>query len=291
VGIQIFPRNCRRAALRILSSVLVAYLGLCAFLYARQSRFLFVPNLVVDTTPAEFGCSSFEELSIGPNRLHGWWMPGSSPLTLIYHHGNAGNVGDNSEHACRLNKFGFNVLIFDYRGYGHSKGDFPSEQSVYEDADAAWAFATQEKKMLPRDIVLYGHSLGSAVAIEMATRHPDAAGLIAESGFTSVYDMGKRDPAFNFFPLNVLLHQRMDSISKVPKLKMPALFIHGEADRLIPADMSRTLHAAAPEPKRLLLVPRGGHDNSAAAGGELYKNAVLEFAGSLQTHARAVTAQ
>jgi uncharacterized protein len=260
--------------------LLVAYLFLCAFLYARQTRFLFVPHLEVEMSPGDFGCKG-EPVAIGPNKLAGYWLPGTGTQTLIYHHGNGGNVGDNAEHACRLNQFGFTVLIFDYRGYGNSKGDFPSEQQVYEDSEAAWEFATKQKQVSPRDIILYGHSLGAAVAIEMATRHPNASGLIAESAFTSVYEMGRRNVAFNLFPLRLLINQEMDSISKVPALKMPVLFIHGEADTLVPAEMSRALHAAAPEPKRLLLVPRGGHDNSAAVGRGLYRESVVAFAASL----------
>jgi uncharacterized protein len=266
--------------LRVLSALLVAYLGFCAFLYARQTHFLFVPHMEVEMTPADFGCKG-EQVTIGPNKLDGYWLPGTGAQTLIYHHGNGGNVGDNAEHACRLNKFGFTVLVFDYRGYGNSKGDFPSEQAVYEDSEAAWSFATQQKQVPARDIILYGHSLGAAVAIEMATRHPNASGLIEESGFSSVYDMAKRDKVFRFFPVSLLVNQRLDSIHKVTRIKMPVLIIHGARDKVVPAEMADALYAAANEPKKKLIVATAGHENTAAMGGDDYKRAVLDFAHAL----------
>jgi uncharacterized protein len=282
VLIRVFPENGKRAALRILSALLVAYLGFCAFLYARQSHFLFVPHMEVEMTPKDFGCKG-EQVAIGPNKLDGFWLPGTDAQTLIYHHGNGGNVGDNAEHACRLNKFGFNVLVFDYRGYGNSKGNFPSEQRVYEDSEAAWDFATRQKQVAPREIILYGHSLGAAVAIEMATRHPNASGLIEESGFSSVYEMATRDKVFQFFPVSLLVNQRMDSVHKLPKIKMPVLIIHGARDKVIPVEMADELYRAANEPKQKLIVATAGHENTAAMGGDEYKRAVLDFARALTT--------
>ncbi|MBI2682991.1 MAG: alpha/beta fold hydrolase, partial [Acidobacteriales bacterium] len=225
-----------------------------------------------------------------PNRLHGWWLKGSSPLTLIYHHGNGGNVGANADHACRLNQYGFSVLLFDYRGYGLSDGEFPSEQRVYEDADAAWRF-TVEKGTAPRNILLYGHSLGGAVAVEMAMRHPDAAGLIVESSFTSILEMAKLDRVFRYFPLALLLDQSMDSIHKVPKLKMPVLFMHGTADAIVPPEMSRALEIAAARPKSLVFIRGAGHEDCAAVGGAAYRNAVIQFAAGLPAAGPALAAK
>ena len=268
----------------MLSALLVAYLGFCALLYARQTHFLFVPHTEVEMSPQDFGCQG-EQVAIGPHKLDGYWLPGTGTQTLIYHHGNGGNVGDNAEHACRLNKFGFNVLVFDYRGYGNSKGNFPSEQAVYEDAEAAWNFATQQKHVAPRDVILYGHSLGAAAAIEMAARHPSASGLIEESGFSSVYDMANRDKVFRYFPVRLILTQHMDSIHKLPRIKMPVLIIHGARDKVIPVEMADALYAAANEPKKKLIVATAGHEDTAAMGGDAYKNAVLDFAHALTTQA------
>jgi pimeloyl-ACP methyl ester carboxylesterase len=238
----------------------------------------------IEANPQDYGCK-FEEVTFGPHGVHGYWLASNAAQTLIYHHGNGGNVGDNSEHACRLNKFGFNVLVFDYRGYGNSKGEFPSEHAVYQDAEVAWDFATQQKRIAPREIIIYGHSLGAAVAIEMARRHPNASGLISESGFTSVYEMAKRDKLFRFFPVRLIVHQEMDSISKLPQINMPVLIIHGARDKVVPADMAEELYAAANQPKQKLIVPAGGHDNTAAIGGDDYKRAVLGFAQTLSKQA------
>jgi fermentation-respiration switch protein FrsA (DUF1100 family) len=123
----------------------------------------------------------------------------------------------------------------------------------------------------------------------MASRHPEAAGLIAESTFTSIYDMGTRDGTFLVFPLRLLLHQRMDSIAKMRSLRVPVLFIHGADDHLVPAAMSRMLFEAAPQPKTLLLVPYAGHENAAAVGGETYRSGVLRFAGSVGARAAVAT--
>lgn len=250
------------------------YLGACAYFYFCQRQFLFNPDLVVTATPKEFGCA-FEEVKISPNALSAYWIPGTSAKTLIMHHGNSGNIGHYAQRACRLNKIGFSVLVFDYRGFGKSAGEFPSESRIYEDAEAAWSFVTQNRNAIAGNVVLYGHSLGAAVAIEMGIRHPDAAAVIAESGFSSVYDMSILDPKFRFFPVSLLLNQRLDSINKVASLKMPVLFAHGEKDTDVPATMSEKLFAAALEPKKLLVIAGAGHDDVIAIGGSYYADALL----------------
>jgi fermentation-respiration switch protein FrsA (DUF1100 family) len=259
-----------------LVSVVALYVSVCGYLYFQQTRFVFTPRAEVKATPEQYGCV-FEEVSIPPNSLNAYWLPSGGTKTVVLHHGNEGNIGDYAERACALRKMGLSVLLFDYRGYGKSKGEFPSESRVYEDAEAAWDYLKQYKHILASDIVLYGHSLGAAVAIEMATRHPDAAAVIAESGFTSVYDMGILDPKFKLFPVSLILNQRMDSISKVANLKVPLLIIHGTDDKAVPASMSEALFAAAAERKKLLLVANAEHDNVATVGGDDYRLAVTEF--------------
>jgi pimeloyl-ACP methyl ester carboxylesterase len=278
------PKSSGRTARRVAAVAVLlvaAYLGVCAFIYMRQARFIFAPNTTAYATPGDFDCT-FEELTIGNSRLHGYWLPGPGAHTVIYHHGNSGNVTSTLRTACNLNRLGFNVLTFDYRGYGSSEGDYPSEQSVYEDADAVWAYVTKEKSVAPLNVILHGFSLGAAVAIESAIRHPEAGGLIAESGFTSICEMGLRDPLFRWLPLSLLVNQQLDSIVKVPRLAMPVLFIHGTDDPIVPAAMAESLHAAAPQPKQLLIVKGGGHGNLADTAGEDYARAILSFAGSLQ---------
>ena len=197
---------------------------------------------------------------------------------VLYLHGNGSNVGANVEHANRFHRLGLSVFLIDYRGYGKSQGDFPSESRVYEDAQQAWDYLVKQRGINPHQIYIYGHSLGGAVAIDLAVRHPEAAGLIVEGSFTSVRAMVDfQKPMFALFPIDLLLRQRFDSLSKVDRLKIPVLFIHGTADSVVPAQMSQKLFDAAPEPKQLYMVPEGGHNNAAQIGGAEYLHRVKEF--------------
>ncbi|WP_293305017.1 alpha/beta fold hydrolase [Microcoleus sp. PH2017_22_RUC_O_B] len=197
---------------------------------------------------------------------------------VLYLHGNGSNVGANVEHANRFHRLGVSVFLIDYRGYGKSQGDFPSESRVYEDAQQAWDYLVKQRGINPNQIYIYGHSLGGAIAIDLAVRHPEAAGLIVEGSFTSIRAMVNfQQPQFLMFPIDLLLTQRFDSLSKVDRLQMPVLFIHGTADSVVPAEMSKKLFDAAPEPKQLYMVPNGGHNNAAQIGGAEYLQRVRQF--------------
>ncbi|MEG5171910.1 alpha/beta fold hydrolase [Microcoleus sp. B3-D7] len=200
---------------------------------------------------------------------------------VLYLHGNASNVGANVEHAYRFHRLGLSVFVMDYRGYGKSQGDFPSESQVYEDAQLAWDYLVKQRGINPNQIYLYGHSLGGAIAIDLAVRHPEAAGLIVEGSFTSTRAMVNfQKGLFWMFPIDFLLTQRFDSLSKVDRLQMPVLFIHGTADNVVPVEMSKKLFDAAPEPKQLYIVPEGGHTNVAQIGGAEYLQILSQFLGS-----------
>ena len=200
---------------------------------------------------------------------------------VLYLHGNGSNVGANVEHANRFHRLGLSVFLIDYRGYGKSQGDFPSESQVYEDAQLAWDYLVQQRGVNPNQIYIYGHSLGGAIAIDLAVRHPEAAGLIVEGSFTSTRAMVNfQKGLFWLFPIDLLLTQRFDSLSKVDRLQMPVLFIHGTADNVVPVEMSKKLFDAAPEPKQLYIVPDGGHNNVAQIGGAEYLQIVSQFLGS-----------
>jgi pimeloyl-ACP methyl ester carboxylesterase len=200
---------------------------------------------------------------------------------VLYLHGNGSNVGANVEHANRFHRLGLSVFAIDYRGYGKSQGDFPSESQVYEDAQLAWDYLVKQRGVNPHQIYIYGHSLGGAIAIDLAVRHPEAAGLIVEGSFTSTRAMVDfQKGLFWLFPIDWLLTQRFDSLSKVDRLQMPVLFIHGTADNVVPVEMSKKLFDAAPEPKQLYIVPDGGHNNVAQIGGAEYLQIVSQFLGS-----------
>ncbi|ABF39414.1 Alpha/beta hydrolase [Candidatus Koribacter versatilis Ellin345] len=266
---------------KIARILLIVYAVLCLVLVFAQSHMLYFPQPVIESTPEDYN-AQYEQVWIpgaDNSKLYAWWLPSQDPAapTLIYFHGNYGNVGSNAEQASRLARTCCNVLLFDYRGYGRSAGPFPSEKRIYADAEAAYNYAVTQKKVSPNHIVFYGHSLGGGVAFEMAKRHGDAAGLIAESTFTSVADRAALDPLYRFFPVRLLVHQRFDSIHKIAAIHMPMLVIAGTGDTTIPYAMSEQLYRSAPPNSELLLIPGAGHDNPAVVGGAKYIEAVKRF--------------
>ncbi|TAG89911.1 MAG: alpha/beta fold hydrolase [Oscillatoriales cyanobacterium] len=197
---------------------------------------------------------------------------------VLHLHGNGLNVGANVEHANRFHRLGLSVFLIDYRGYGKSQGEFPTESQVYEDAELAWNYLVKQRGINPNQIYIYGHSLGGAIAIDLAIRHPEAAGLIVQGSFTSARAMVDfQSSLYRIFPIDLLLTQRFDSIAKVDRLQMPVLFIHGTADTVVPFEMSKKLFDSAPEPKQLYIVPDAGHNNVAELAGNQYLERVSQF--------------
>jgi uncharacterized protein len=172
---------------------------------------------------------------------------------------------------------GLSVFAFDYRGYGKSEGEFPSETAIYADAERAWDYLIKDQKIPPEKIVIYGHSLGGAIAINLATQHPNAGGLIVQSSFTTALEMAKRNWWTAIVPVNVLMNQRFESISKVSQLQMPVLYLHGTADTLIPFEMSQRLFEKTRSPKQLKLFPGAGHNDLPEVGGAVYNQSVKDF--------------
>lgn len=270
----------------------IGYSAACLFLFAAQGKFIFFPARAIETTPKDFQLGYQDVVLPIPTKtgaaetVHGWWIPAlersvnrrESGKVLLYLHGNGLNVGANVEHANRFHRLGLSVFLIDYRGYGKSQGDFPSESRVYEDAQLAWDYLVKQRGIKPSQIYIYGHSLGGAIAIDLAVRHPEAAGLIVEGSFTSARAMVDfQAGVYRVFPIDLLLTQRFDSIAKVDRLQMPVLFIHGSADTVVPTQMSKKLFDAAPEPKQFYIVPDGGHNNSAQIGGAEYLLRVRQF--------------
>ena len=270
-------------------AVAIFYTAVCLFLIFRQTHFIFFPSPVIQTTP-EFFNLSYQEVWLpvasgdqAVERIHGWWMPAATNAkVLLYLHGNGINIGANVAHANRFHQLGFSVLLIDYRGYGRSEGGFPTEARVYADAAAAWNYLVKQRQIQPSQIFIYGHSLGGAIAIALAVQHPEAAGLIVEGSFTSIGKMVEHQGNYWMFPVDLILNQRFDSISKVRSLQMPVLFIHGTADSVVPSAMSQLLYTAAPEPKQLVLIPGAGHNDLAEVGGSQYLQAVQKFVQKVQ---------
>lgn len=270
-----------KSALVLAGLLGIAYLSVCLYLYGRQTRMIFFPSAHIEVMPIAFKLEHEEVwLPLDRDQLHGWWLPasGTEVGVLLYLHGNGVNIGANIDQAQRFHQIGFSVLLMDYRGYGRSQGQFPNEQQVYQDAEAMWTYLTQTRQIPPERIFVYGHSLGGAISIELAMRHPTFAGLIVDGSFTSIREMVNLDPTLRIFPIDALLTQRFESIRKVPHLQMPVLFIHGLADEKVPAHMSQKLYEMAPEPKQLYLVPDAGHNNVAEVAGADYLQTVKQFA-------------
>ena len=199
---------------------------------------------------------------------------------VFYLHGARWNLTGNLNRIGQLHQFGFSVFAIDYRGFGKSDGDLPSEATVYEDARAGWNWVIAHEPDPARRFI-YGHSLGGAVAVDLAAslggEGDGARGLIIESTFTNFADMTS-EITRGLIP-SIMLSQKFDSVGKIARVKMPVLVVHGEGDRFVPVRFSEALYKAAPTPKRLLLVPNGSHNNSLSIGGSDYHRALIDFFG------------
>ncbi|HZQ63521.1 MAG TPA: alpha/beta fold hydrolase [Casimicrobiaceae bacterium] len=216
-------------------------------------------------------------------RIHGWWWPAeqkNAPVVL-YLHGARWNLTGQLRRIAQLRDFGFSVFAIDYRGFGASDGDLPSETTVYEDAQTAWNWITQRERDPSRRFI-YGHSLGGAVAVELASRlsheQQKVGGLIVESSFTSLADVASA-MSYPWLPVGLILSQKFDSLSKIAELAMPVLIVHGANDSYVPPRLSEALYAAAPGPKKLLLVDGASHNNSMWVGEDEYRQAITQLFG------------
>jgi uncharacterized protein len=299
----------KKIGFSLVGILLSGYLSACGYLFVKQRQVIYYPAKALYSNPAapEYQIPYEDvQFAIDPHqptgqRLTGWWLPAptpqekldllpaepqrilTQPKVLLYLCGVGPNIGAPNylTRVKALRQLGFSVLIFDYRGYGRSDGDFPQEQQIYADASAAWNYLTQTRKIAPQDIVIYGESMGGAVAIDLAQRQPQAYGLIVQSSFTAMADVIKRRGEwYSQFPIDILLTEKFDSVTKVKTLKVPVLFIHGTDDRIVPVDMSQTLYAQAPEPKMLWLVEAGAHVRIYHPQ-QSYLKAIQRFLGSI----------
>jgi len=209
-------------------------------------------------------------------KIHGWYFPTQdAQTTVLFFHGNAGNLSDRFHWMTKLAEIPAKVLIIDYRGYGKSEGS-PSEEGLYLDAEAAWDWLVEEKGTRPEDIVIYGNSLGGGPAAELALRKSPKA-LVMMSTFTSAKDMAAK--MFSILPVRGFVRTNFASVDKVPRIKSPKLFIHGELDDLVPFHMGVKLHEVALEPKTWLPLPRAGHNDITSLHGNRIVDEIREFLG------------
>jgi len=209
-------------------------------------------------------------------QLHAWWLPADDPNApvALYLHGARWNLTGSVTRIPRWKQLGYSVLAVDYRGFGQSTDVAPTEALAYEDAEAAFDYLGRLAPGRPRLIV--GHSLGGAIATDLAVRHPEAAGLVLEATFTSAEEMVDRS-AWGMLPVSLILTQKFDALSKIARVHMPVLVIHGTDDAIVPFAMGERLYAAANAPKRFVRVEGAGHHNLSGVAFDEYRKALGEL--------------
>jgi uncharacterized protein len=261
--------------------VVLSYLGIALFLYLYQDRMVFVPHRGLEATPATVGLT-FEDVELTTEdgiRVHGWYLPAPHPApTLLFFHGNAGNISHRLASLQIFHQLGVNTLIIDYRGFGRSEGR-PSEQGTYHDATAAWRYLTETRKTPAGEIVIFGRSLGGAVAAWLAERVSPRA-LILESAFLSIPEVGAE--SYPFLPVRLLSRFKYETGRHVAAVQVPVLIAHSPDDEVIGFRHGETLFRMANPPKQFLRFS-GPHNGGFLDSGESYTGGLAAFLASLGT--------
>ena len=260
-------------------------LAAALFLRWSEPHMIYFPLREIEQTPAAIGLP-FEEVTpraADGVQIHGWFVAANvaAAPTVLFFHGNAGNISHRLEKLAILHELGMSVLLIDYRGYGRSEGK-PDEPGLYLDARAAHAYLTRMRGIPERQIILYGESLGSAVAVDLAAES-QVGGLILEAPFTSVADVGR--DVYPFLPVGLLARSKYDSLGKIARIRVPLLVLHSREDEIFPMRHAEQLLAAAPEPKRLVELA-GGHNDAFLVSENNYRGALQEFIVSLTARDR-----
>jgi uncharacterized protein len=289
MSIPVYGRRWARA-LVIAASIALLSGGGCAQLAQKERELVFriEPGVASWYSGLPGGVQEMDIPVNGREHMHAWWWPAEDPSApaVLYLHGSRWNLTGHVTRIAQLRDFGFSVLAIDYRGFGKSRGELPSERTVYEDAEIAWARLVELQPDARRRFI-YGHSLGGAVAVELAYRLAKtsaangagtAGGLIVESSFTTLADIA--DVVANTrWPIRWLLSQKFDSVHKIARVDLPVLLVHGTEDRYVPPRFSTALFEAAKSPKKLLMVEGGTHNNSMRRGAAEYRQALHELFG------------
>jgi uncharacterized protein len=250
-----------RALLTTVATFAAVYLALVLFVYATQSRLVYFPEMPgrqLTASPADIGLA-FEDVRIRTNdaiELHGWFVPaGAGAATVLFLHGNAGNISHRLDWLKILNGLGLAVLLLDYRGYGQSTGS-PSEAGTYEDARAAWSYLTGVRNIAPRRVIIFGESLGGAVAAHLA-QNVSPGGLITTSAFTSAPDLARH--FYWYLPVRLIARIQYRTADYVARVRAPVLIIHSREDEIVPFAHGQALYARAAEPKEFVEI-HGDHN-------------------------------
>ncbi|MFH1214956.1 MAG: alpha/beta hydrolase [Pseudomonadota bacterium] len=251
------------------------YLCLGATLFVNQGRFIYFPDRILSTTPAQLGLpyQSVTIDTIDGVKLHGWFIPADSDKSVIlFCHGNGGNISHRLETIDIIHRLGHPLFIFDYRGYGKSEGH-PTETGTYLDVEAAWNYLIHEQKIPASRIILFGRSLGGPIAAWISSRKAPRA-CILESSFTSAPAMAAA--MYPFFPAGILCRFRYDTLAAVKNINCPLLIIHSPEDEIIPFRHGLTLFEAAHEPKTFLQI-NGNHNSGFLLSGKFYEEGLATF--------------
>lgn len=252
-----------------------AYMAVAAFAYFQQSRYVFFPSRDVSVTPEHLGMS-YETVRISTSdglSLDAWYVPTEPHRgVLLFLHGNAGNISHRLESLRVFHDLGLSTLIIDYRGYGRSEGR-PGEPGIYRDADAAWTYLVNERGVSPDSIVVFGRSLGGAVATWLAKRYAPRA-LIIESTFTSIPDLGAE--LYPLMPVRLLARIRFDALSRIARAECPVLVVHSREDEIVPFSHGERLYEAASPPKDFLEL-HGSHNDAMFMSGNQYIESLGAF--------------
>jgi len=254
------------------------YAALSIYVYFMQSGLIFYPNMPgrnLVSTPENIGLTyqDVEFVTEDKVKLHGWFIPNKNAKgTVLFFHGNAGNISHRLDSIAIFNRLELNVFIIDYRGYGQSEGKI-TEKGTYLDAEAAWNYLIHTRGISEKQIIIFGRSLGASIASRLASKHTPAA-LIIESGFTSVPSMGQR--FYPFLPIRWLTHFRYDTKQYVKNISSPVLVAHSKDDEIIPYQEGREIFEAAPEPKQFLEM-QGGHNDGFIVSGASYIKGLEAF--------------
>lgn len=261
--------------LSLLKIGVVAYIGICVVLWLRQSRMVYFPSNTVGASPNDIKLD-YEDVYFSAAdgvKLNGWFLPCDKPRgSMLICHGNGGNIGDRLPQIQLFHELGFNVFIFDYRGYGRSMGK-PSEQGTYQDVLAAWNYLVETRGIPENKIALHGRSLGGAIATWLASQRNPAA-LVIEATFTSIPDIGAK--LYPYLPIRLICTYSYNTVNYIKQIKCPVLIAHSKDDEMIPFSHGQALFQAAAEPKRLVALS-GSHNEGEAFFPDEYRAMLSNF--------------
>lgn len=254
---------------------IIAYVGFAALLVVFQSRMIYLPISEIQMTPDSIGLA-FEDVTFETDdeiQVTGWFIPAeSAEKTVLFCHGNGGNISHRIDTIRIFHELGLNTFIFDYRGYGRSTGK-PTEKGTYRDADTAWHYLVDSRGVLPGNIIVFGRSLGGSLAAWVTANHSPCA-VILESSFISIPELGAR--LYPWLPVRMLSRFKYATIPCLKEIRCPVLVVHSREDELVPFSHGQTIFEAAQEPKKFLVI-EGTHNDGFLLSERSYKEGLMTF--------------